>query len=92
MLKKILFFNYLKAHHLFILIGSFSGLLSSIFFVPIDPPILGWIFGTGIGLSGSAFFLAIFSGEPLAGRTIKTKSNWHLDDLYQTDDNENLKP
>ncbi|MCH2657517.1 MAG: hypothetical protein MKZ81_00740 [Dehalococcoidia bacterium] len=88
MLKKIFFFNQLKMHHFFILLGTLAGLLSSIFFVNIDPPILGWIFGTGIGLSGSAFFLAIFSGEPLAGRTMSKRSNWHLDDLYQTDNKE----
>jgi len=91
MLKKLFLTNQLKSHHFFILIGTFAGLLSSIFFLAIDPPVLGWIFGTGIGLSGSAFLAAIFSGEALAGKTGTTKSNWHLDDLYRTDNNEKPK-
>ncbi|MBG92683.1 MAG: hypothetical protein CL792_01695 [Chloroflexi bacterium] len=89
MLKRIFFLNRMKIHHLFVLVGTFAGLLSSIFFFTINPPVLGWLFGTGIGLSGSAFFVAIFSGEPLAGSTGSTKSNWHLEDLYHTDNNEN---
>lgn len=47
--------------------GLTSGLYVGIFVVDVQPAVLGWLFGAGIGISGGAFIAAITSNEPLAG-------------------------
>ena len=47
--------------------GLALGLLIGVFVLDARPPILGWLFGAGAGLTGGAFVAAITSEVPLLG-------------------------
>ena len=47
--------------------GLALGLFVGIFVIDVQPAVLGWLFGAGIGVSGGAFIAAIASNEPLVG-------------------------
>lgn len=57
----------LGRHHLIILAGIALGLAVGLFVFDTEPPVLGWLFGLGMGLSGGAFIAAVTSGEAIAG-------------------------
>lgn len=48
--------------------GLLAGAYVGIFVIEYDPPIVGWFFGTGTGVSLGAFVAALVSNTPLAGR------------------------
>ena len=47
--------------------GLLVGLFIGVFVVDAEPPIIGWLFGAGTGVTGGAFVAAITSNEPLVG-------------------------
>jgi hypothetical protein len=57
----------LGRHHVIILVGVALGLAVGLFVFDTEPPVLGWLFGLGMGLSGGAFIAAVTSGEAIAG-------------------------
>lgn len=74
--------RYLRLHYLLVFGGTAVGLAIGIFVIDIEPAIIGWIVGGGLGLSGGAYVAAITSGEPLAGGGAPSRSNWTIEDLY----------
>lgn len=67
--------------------GLVGGAYVGIFLIEYDPPIMGWFFGVGTGLSLGAFVAALASGTPLAGTATQPQRrgviprNLALDDL-----------
>ena len=72
--------------------GLALGLFVGIFVVDVQPAVLGWLFGAGIGISGGAFIAAITLNEPLAGtRTARREPLFGDDGEYLDDDDEYLE-
>ncbi len=59
----------LLSSYVFVGAGLLIGAYVGIFVIEYDPPIMGWFFGTGTGLSLGAFVAALVSNTPLAGST-----------------------
>ncbi len=78
--------RYLRPHYLLVICGLVLGIAAGIFIIDIEPAIVGWVVGGGIGLTGGAYLAAISSGEPLAGGGTEHHSNWTLDELYGNED------
>jgi len=74
--------RYVRPHYLLVVGGTAIGLAIGIFMIDVQPAVIGWIVGGGLGLSGGAYLAAITSGEPLIGGGRGRGSNWTLDDLY----------
>lgn len=74
--------RYLRPHYLLVVGGTAIGLAIGIFVIDVQPAVIGWLVGGGLGLSGGAYLAAITSGEPLLGGGGGRRSNWTLEDLY----------
>lgn len=57
----------MKSYHLIVGLGTFVGVFVGAVVWHTDPPVLGWVFGLGMGLLGGALITAIASGTALAG-------------------------
>ena len=71
--------------YLFVFGGLALGLFVGVFVADTRPPILGWLFGAGMGLTGGAFFAAIATGEQLIGGGSRPpprnyEAEWHEED------------
>ena len=74
--------RYLRPHYLLVFAGTAIGLAIGIFVIDVEPAIIGWLVGGGLGLSGGAYIAAVTSGEPLVGSGGRHSSNWSLEELY----------
>lgn len=74
--------RYLRPHYLLVFGGTAIGLAIGIFVIDVQPAVVGWLIGGGLGLSGGAYLAAITSGEPLVGGGRSRNTNWTLEDLY----------
>ena len=83
--------RYLRPHYLLVIGGTAIGLAIGIFLIDIQPAIIGWIVGGGLGLSGGAYVAAVTSGEPLVGGSGRSQSDWSIEDLYG-EEQERAKP
>lgn len=59
--------KYLSPALLPIMVGLVAGLIVGVAFIETSPPVLGWFFGTGMGLMGGAFVAAVTSGDAIVG-------------------------
>jgi hypothetical protein len=67
--------------------GGFSaGLAVGIFVLDARPPVIGWVFGGGVGLMLGAFITAIISGESLVSSRMLPTSEFDSDELDPIDD------
>ena len=74
--------RYLRSHYLLVFGGAAIGLAIGIFVVDVQPAVIGWIVGGGLGVTAGAYLAAITSGEPLVGGGGRRQSNWAIDELY----------
>jgi len=59
--------RYVNSASISIVVGITLGIIAGVTLIETQPPILGWLFGLGMGLMGGAFIAAITSGSALVG-------------------------